>query len=370
MSSKFILPTVLLTVTISFACKQRANVESIPITIEVAVVTEQKLPNTMQFIAPISANYSATIQPRIAGFLTSSSFKNGMPVKRDQLIFTIDDAPQRANRLAAEAALSSAKAKAVEAKRNYERAIPLARINAISQTQLDQYTAENIAAIASVKSAEQNLRNAQLEEGYTRIYAPISGIISSSAATAGDYIGPGTQFSTLTTIQNIDTVCVDLAIPMHKYLATSGRTTFSYDNVDFLSNIRLRIADGSEYPEEGFYKYTRQSIASEMGSIILVVGFCNPDYALKSGQFARISASLGADQEHIVVPQRAVRQIQDISSVWVIRADSTAEYREVRLGDTSGEWQIIESGVANGEIVATTGLQKLRNGMKVSVQTK
>jgi membrane fusion protein (multidrug efflux system) len=293
-----------------------------------------------------------------------------MPVKRGQLIFTMDDAPQRANRLAAEAALASAKAKAAQAKQNYERAIPLARINAISQMQLDQYTAENLSAIASVKSAEQTLRNARLDESYTLIYAPISGIISSSTATPGDYIGPGTQFSTLTTIQNIDTVGVDLAIPMSEYLRISGRKTFSYDNASLLSNIRLRVADGSYYPEKGFYKYTRQSIASEMGTIVLVVGFKNPDYALKVGQFARITASLGADREHIVVPQRAVSQIQNISSVWVIRPDSTAEYREVKLGSTTGEWWIVESGVKEGEVVATTGLQKLRNGMKVTPQIR
>lgn len=370
MFQKFRLSIMLLIAIVAIACKQHAKVDTTPLAIEISMVKSISLPNTMQFIAPIAANYSATIQPRISGFLRSSSFGNGMPVKRGDLIFTLDDAPQRANRLAAEASLSSAKAKAVEAKRNYERAIPLARINAISQTQLDQYTAENLAAIATVKSAEQSLRNACLDESYTRIYAPISGIISSSAATAGDYIGPGTQFSTLTTIQSIDTIAVDLAIPMRKYLATSGRTTFSYDNADFLSNIRLRIADGSEYPEEGFYKFTRQSITSEMGTIVIVVGFRNPDYALKVGQFARISASLGADKESIVVPQRAVTQIQNISSVWVIRPDSTAEYRKVQLGDTAGEWWIVENGLAKGEMVATTGLQKLRNGMKVSAQTK
>ncbi len=370
MFSKFQLSIILLSATMFFTCKQRAKVDYEPLTIEVATVEDEVLPNTMQFIAPISANYSATIQPRIAGFLASSSFENGMPVKRGQLIFTIDDAPQRANRLAAEAALSSAKAKAAEAKRNYERAIPLARINAISQTQLDQYTAENLAAIASVKSAEQSLRNARLEESYTRIYAPISGIISSSAATAGDYIGPGTQFSTLTTIQSIDTIAVDLAIPMRDYLAASGRTAFSYNNASLLSDIRLRVADGSEYPEKGFYKFTRQNIASEMGTIVIVVGFRNPDYALKTGQFARITASLGGDKERIVVPQQAVRQIQNISSVWVIRPDSTAEYREVQLGNTAGKWWIVEKGVEKGEVVATTGLQKLHNGMKVLPTTK
>ncbi len=370
MTAKLYLTIALMVAFVATSCKQHAKNVAKPLTIEVATAQSRAIPYTKKFISPINANYSATVQPRISGFLVASSFQNGMPVKQGDLIFTLDDAPQRANRLAAEASLSSAKAKAAEAKRNYERAIPLARINAISQTQLDQYTAENLSAIAAVKSAEQALRNARLDESYTRIYASISGIISSSAATAGDYIGPGTQFATLTTIQNIDTVCVDLAIPMSEYLAISGRKAFSYENEGLLSDIKLQVADGGEYNEEGFYKYTRQSIASEMGSIVLVVGFRNPDYALKVGQFARVSASLGSDKERIVVPQRAVNQTQNITSVWIIRPDSTAEYRKVRLGDTAGEWWIVEEGVSEGEMVATTGLQKLRNGMKVEVATK
>jgi membrane fusion protein (multidrug efflux system) len=370
MYAKSRLSLLLLFAIVAISCKQRAKSAFEPISVEVATAEGKTIPYIKSFIAPIAANYSATIQPRISGFLVASSFKNGMPVQRGQLIFRLDDAPQRANRLAAEAALSSAKAKAAEAKRNYERAIPLVRINAISQTQFDQYTAENLSAIASVKSAEQNLRNAMLDESYTRIYSPINGIISSSAATAGDYIGPGTQFAELTTIQNIDTVSVDLSIPMSEYLAVSGRKAFSYDNASLLSNIRLRVADGSEYPEEGFYQYTRQSISSEMGTIVMVIGFKNPNYALKVGQFARITASMGDDREQIVIPQRAVSQIQNISSVWVIRPDSIAEYREVKLGNKAGEWWIVESGLDKGEKVATTGLQKLRNGERVSISTK
>ena len=107
-----------------------------------------------------------------------------------------------------------------------------------------------------------------------------------------------------------------------------------------------------------------------MGTIVIVVGFRNPDYALKTGQFARISASLGDNKGRVVIPQRAVSQIQNISSVWVIRPDSTAEYREVKLGNTAGELWIVDSGVAKGEVVATTGLQKLRNGVKVIPTTK
>ena len=367
MRSKFQLAILLLITAITPSCKHNTKATTETLSIKTGMVEERSLPYRKSFITSISENYSATIQPRVASFLVTSSFKNGMPVKRGDVIFTLDRSQQRANRLAAEAALSSARAKAAEAKRNYERAIPLARINAISQMQFDQYKAEHIAAMASVKSARQALQNARLDESYTRIYAPIDGIISASAATSGDYVGPGTQFSTLTTIQNIDTVSVNLAIPMQEYLAVSERNEFSYDNANLLSDIRLQLADGSEYPEKGFYKYTRQSIASEMGTIVLVIGFRNPNYTLKTGQFARVSAILGGEKAYTTVPQQAVRQIQDISSVWVIRPDSTAEYREVKLGKTVGEWWIVESGVSKGEVVATTGLQKLRNGMKVSL---
>lgn len=367
-SIRFLQMAILLVTMTS--CKEKRSTIPEKISVDVAVASIGSVPNRKEFIGPLSANYSATIQPRIAGFLASSSFENGMPVRRGQLIFTLDDAPQRASRLAAEASLSSAQAKAVEAKRNYERAVPLARIDAISQTQLDQYTAENSAAIAAVKSARQTLRNAKLEEGYTRIYAPISGIISSSSAHIGDYVGPGTQFSTLTTIQSIDTVAIDLAIPMSEYLASSGRTSFSYDNASLLEDIRLYLADGTLYAEPGFYKFTRQSVASAMGTIVLVVGFRNPDYAIKAGQFGRVMASIGKARECVVVPQQAVSQIQDISSVWVIRPDSTAEYRSVKVGATHGSGWIIEEGVAAGELVAITGLQKLRNGMKVGVTLK
>ena len=348
-----------------YSCDNQHKSHPAPLTIKVAHARCEMLHEEREFISTISANYYATIQPRIASYLTSSTFDNGMPVKRGQLLFTLDASEQRANRLSAEANLSSAQAKAVEAKRNYERAIPLARINAISQTQLDQYTAENVAAKASVKAAVQSLANARLEESYTKIYAPIDGIISSSKAHIGDYVGVGTEFTTLTTIQNIDTVSVDLALPMNEYLTLSGRNTFSYENRNLLSDITLTLADGSTYPLQGFYKYTRQSIAGALGTIVIVVGFQNPDYALKDGQFARISADIGSAKRKIVVPQQAVSQEQNIASVWIIRPDSTAEFRKVKPGRTYGSYWVIDEGVDEGEVVAMTGGQKLRNGVKV-----
>lgn len=141
-----------------------------------------------------------------------------MPVKKGQLLFTIDPNLLSTTLLSAQAALESARAREISARNDYERAVPLARIDAISRMQLDQYTAEFAAAQAAVRSAEQQVRNAQLQVGYTRIYAPIDGIIAATNAHMGDYVGVGTQFSVLTTISNIDTVAVNVAIPMAQYL--------------------------------------------------------------------------------------------------------------------------------------------------------
>jgi membrane fusion protein (multidrug efflux system) len=289
-------------------------------------------------------------------------------VRKGDILFRLDGKQQQANLLSARASLESARAKALEAHNNYIRAIPLAKIDAISQTQLDQYTAEYVAAEASVKSAEQTLRNAELDVEYTTIRSTINGVISTSAAHIGDLVGPGTKFPTLTTIQNVDTVTVDIAIPMRQYLSMSGRKSFSYENADLLSDIRLYLADGEPYPAVGTYSYTKTAVSGATGTIIIVVSFANPDYLLKAGQFARVETNVGAGQSRVTIPQSCVSQTQNINSVWVIRPDSTAEYREIALGQVEGGRWIIDSGLNAGEKVVVSGQIKLRNGAKVNPQ--
>ena len=118
-------------------------------------------------------------------------------------------------------------------------------------------------------------------------------------------------------------------------------------------------------PSKGWYSYTQKDISSSMGTIVLVVKFANPDYTLKPGQFARVTANVGPSLPYVVVPQRAVTQMQDLSSVWVVGRDSTAEYRRVTLGRIAGDRWCILSGVEPGEWVVTAGIQKLHNGQKV-----
>ena len=336
-----------------------------PLQVETARAVTDSIPNRMSFIGYLSSNFDAVIQPRINGFLLSKRFSNGMPVKRGQLLFTIDPDQLSTTMLAAEAALQSAKAQALEARNNYERAVPLAKINAISQAQLDQYTAQYKAAEASVRSAEQTLSSARMNVGYTELRSPIDGIIEHTAAHVGDYVGPGTQFSVLTSISNIDTLTVDVAIPMAEYLRAAGGRGSIYDNEGLLSDIRLTLADGTRYPYGGLYDYTRKDVSSSTGTLVLVVMFPNPDRSLKPGQFARVSANVGPVQPRVIVPQQSVSQAQGVNSVWVVRPDSTAAYRRVVLDDTYGTMWCVDEGLAEGEQVVTAGQQKLRNGMKV-----
>ena len=363
--NRLFLITGLLAVLLAGCRRHKPETAMPPLRVGVAEAVTDSVPNRMEFIGYLASNFDAVIQPRVNGYLLTKQFANGMPVKRGQLLFTIDPDQLSTSMLAAEAALQSARAQAIEARNNYDRAVPLARINAISQSQLDQYTAQYKAAEATVRSAEQTLSSARMNVGYTELRSPIDGIISNTSAHVGDYVGPGTQFGVLTTISNIDTVAVDVAIPMAQYLRYAGTRPSIYENDGLLSDITLSLADGVVYPSKGWYSYTQKDISSSMGTIVLVVKFANPDYTLKPGQFARVTANVGPSLPYVVVPQRAVTQMQDLSSVWVVGRDSTAEYRRVTLGRIAGDRWCILSGVEPGEWVVTAGIQKLHNGQKV-----
>lgn len=347
-------------------CAKESRAPHMPLLkVEVVEAQMDSVPNRMGFVGYLASHYDAIIQPRVAGYLHSMHYQSGMPVRKGQLLFSIGAELLSTTMLAADAALQSAGAQAIEAQNNYRRAVPLARINAISQSQLDQYTAQHKAAEAAVRSAEQSLRNARLEVGYARLYSPIDGVAAYADAHVGDYVGPATQFSILTTVSNIDTMTVEVAIPMDEYLRSAGEHKSIYDNRGLLSDICLTLSDGSQYPHEGAYDYTRKDISNTTGTIVVVVMFPNPRLSLKQGQFARIEANIGPTQQHVVVPQQCVSQAQGVNSVWVVRADSTAEFRQVALGATySGGW-CIDSGIDRGEWIIASGQQKMHHGMKV-----
>ncbi len=330
-----------------------------PMNVETAIATTRNVSDKIWFATSTEPIRSVTIEPRVNGYLSTIDYIGGSEVKQGDIIFTIDPSQINTELYAAEAAVESARATFVEAYNNYQRAIPLAKIDAISRSSLDQYTAEYRSAEAAVKSAEQSLNNARLNTSYTIITAPIDGIIADSPASVGDLVGIGTLFSTLTTIEDIDTLKVQLAIPAAKYLRHN-------DSKPLLSDIRLILPDSTLYPYPAIYDYTQQSGASSSSTVVVVANIPNPDLSLKNGMFARLRSNIGVPRERVVIPQRAVTQMQGESSVWVINPDSTASFRRIKLGNTDGNEWCVESGLSAGEMVATTAQIKLHQGAKVS----
>ncbi len=348
-------------------CKKKRAAQTVPpLPVEVVQAVADEVPLRMHFIGTLASNFDAVIQPRVNGYLLSTGYESGAPVRKGQLLFAIDPAQLSTSMLEAQASLESARAQLAEARNNYERAVPLAKIDAISAAQLDQYTAQYKAAEANVRSMEQSVRSAEMNVGYTELRSPIDGIAANTQAHIGDYVGPGTQFEILTTVSNIDTLTVDVAIPMARYLKAAGRDTPVYDNAGLLSDIRLTLSDGTVYPVKGRYDYTRKDISSTTGTLVIVVRFPNPGQRLKPGEFARVDANIGPSRRVVLVPSRCVNQTQGVNSVWVVRPDSTVVYRQVTTGDAYGELWSIDEGLAADEWVVAAGTQKLRNGAKVA----
>lgn len=351
------------------SCKSdKKSAENSPLAVPVVTVEEVEMAQHMEFIGYLQSNFDAVIQPRINGFLLSKHFDSGKPVRRGALLYRIDPTQLSTAMYAAEASLQSARAEAIEARNNYERAVPLAAMNAISQAQLDQYTAQYRASEASVRSAEESLRNARLNVSYTEIRSPINGIAGSSKAHIGDFVGPGTEFNVLTTLSNTDTLSFDVALAMNDYLRLTNNRTEIYNNEGLLSAITLTLDDGHRYPLEGFYSHTRKDISSSTGTLLLVVKFANPEGELKAGQFARVGCDIGARRPALLLPARAVSQAQGVNSVWVVRPDSTVQYRSIELGAQRDSMWVVRSGLQPSERVVLAGRQKLHEGMKIHPQ--
>ena len=340
--------------------------------VEAATVVAEPISRTMRFQSLVYSNYDATIQPRVSGYLLTKTFRKGMPVERGDQLFTIDSAPIRLQVEANRAALASAQTQLAEAKNNYQRAVPLAKIDAISQSSLDQYRAQYSTAQASVKSAQSVLDESLLQLSYTTITSPISGIIDDAGATVGDFVGPSSNYQVLATVSNTELICVHLQIPFARYLEARGISSLegpSYNNEGLLQNIRLRLSDGTLYPYEGSYAYTKRDAGSQTGTIIIVASFPNPSRALKIGQPVEVVADVGLPEGVVLVPQKAVVQLLDTAGVWVIDTDNSVSYHTISLGDTFGDMWIVESGLRGGERVVVGGTQKLRGGQKVTFES-
>lgn len=358
---------VLVLALVFFSCSNKAKNEApdAPM-VEVATVVQKTVPEYAEHIGQTEAPTNVEIRARVEGFIQEITFQEGAEVKQGDLLFVIDPKPYQEKVANAQAQLAEVVANQGKAQRDVDRYTPLAKIQAIPRKDFDDAIAANERAKASVQAAQSVLANAELDLSYTRMSAPVAGKIGSTAVRVGSLVGRSDP-TLLATISSQDPIWVSFTASETQFLAY---TKASMDKVNPLPppKFELFLADGSLWPYPGKLNFVDRTVDSTTGTLKIRVEFPNPEKMLKPGLFARVRVTIRERPNVLVIPQRAVQQIQDVNQVYVVNAENKVETRTVKLGGTAGTLQIVDSGLKPGELVIVEGLQKVRDGM--TVQTK
>jgi membrane fusion protein (multidrug efflux system) len=352
-----------------------------PLPVQVVTAAQQDVPLTGEWVATTDGFVNAQIQPQVSGYLIRQTYKEGSAVRKGQVLFEIDPRPYQALVDQAKGQLAQAKGQVGQAQAqldlagiNVNRDQPLADAHAIARSQLDtdlQTQAVDKASVASanagVASAQAQVATAQLNLGFTQVRSLIDGVAGQAAVQVGNLVSTS---SVLTSVSQLNPIKVYFSISEQEYLTLSTRARQS-GKQDLLSSgntlpLKLTLTDGRVYPQTGRIIFVDRAISAQTGAIRIAASFPNPGNLLRPGQFARISADTTVLHNAVVVPQRAVTELQGMNQVIVVGSDNVAHIRTVQLGSQLGPNIVISKGLAAGETVVTEGLDKIKDGMKVS----
>jgi len=340
-----------------------------PLEIPVFEVIEQDVPIIIEMVGQTLGSSDIPIRARVDGTLESIEFLEGRVVQKNQLLYTIETRPYDAKVVEAKGYLAEAKTARAKAKSDLDRIRPLAEINAVSQQDLDSAVAQFHAAEGSVQAVAAQVEQALIELGYTKIYSPINGRIGLTRAKVGEYVGKDPNPIVLNYVSQTDPIRVRFSINERQFLEFARKFTDTIERNDeeaeTESNLEMILADGSIHAYKGRVRSYEAAIDPTTGTLTLEAEFPNPDTHVLAGQFARIRALVEVRENTLLVPQRAVSELQGNFQVMVIRQDNVVEVRKVKTGPVHDNLLVIEEGLKAGERVATEGLLRLRNGMKV-----
>lgn len=330
-----------------------------PPAVVVAEVVQKTVPIYGEFVAQTDARETVEIRARVQAFLEAQHFTEGTVVKKDQLLFTLDKREYEAKLLQARADLDVAQAKLGKAETDERRLKPLADRRAVPQQDYDNAVANLNAARAAVASARSAVVGVELDLGYCSIRSPIEGLIGKRLVSPGNLVGKG-EATLLDTVSSVDPIRVNITISEAEYLK------FSAQQKRAAPVLELILADGSVFPHKGKPVIVDRAVDLKTGTLSIIAEFPNPGGALRPGQFGRVRAPIQVVENAILVPRRAVQEIQGAKSVLVVGADNTVALRSIRPGDSVGSLLIVLDGVQPGERVIVEGVQKARPGAKVA----
>jgi RND family efflux transporter MFP subunit len=335
--------------------------------VEVASVFQKDVPIVSEWVATLDGYVNAQIQPQVAGYVIRQVYKEGSFVHQGQILFQIDPRPFQALLDQAQAQLAQAQAQLGKTEMDVNRDTPLAKERAIAQSQLDNDMQAWAAAKAAVKSAEAQVEQARLNLEFTDVKSLVDGIAGIAQVQIGNLVNPTTA---LTTVSQVNPIKAYFSISEQEYIHFADRINTETQK-DVPSNgppFDLILADGSVYPHKGVGLLTNRQVDVATGSIQVICSFPNPKNSLRPGQFGRLRAAPEVRTAALLVPQKAVTELQGTYQLAVVDADNKVSVRAIKVGDRVGPDWIVESGVKPGEQVIVEGLQKVQNGSTVKIK--
>jgi membrane fusion protein, multidrug efflux system len=364
------------------ACKKSDAPQSNAPQVEVVRVEQRDVPIWKEWIGTLDGLWNAQIRPQVTGYLLRQTYMDGAFVKKDQLLFEIDPRTfqavldQAKGQLAnAEGLLASAQANQVKTQNDVNRYTPLAKEQAIPQQDLDTAIQVNLAAKAQVDAAKAQidaakgqLASAQLNLGFTRVLSLIDGVAGIAQGQLGDLVTPTTL---LTTVSTVDPIKIYFPVSEREYLDyvkehPEATTTTQPGQGKNQLTLQMILANGLVYPHPGQTSLADRQIDPKTGTLRIQGIFPNPGNVLRPGQYARVRAITSVRRGALLVPQKAVSELQGNYQVAVVGSDNKVQIRPVKVGERAGTDWIIEQGLKPGERVVAEGVQKVRGGMTVN----
>lgn len=409
-SSKKFLPVLLAVGLLVSACSKPkpSNQAPPPAEVEVTKVEQKDVPIYSEWIGTLDGMVNAQIKAQVMGYLRSKNYTEGSFVKKGQLLFEIDRRPLEATveqakgdlakaqgqvaqangqLLQAQAQLSQARANQGKTQLDVERYTPLAKEKAVTEQELQNAIQFNLAAKAQVEAASAavetaraalvaakagveastaNVKTTELNLGFTNITSPIDGIAGIAQAQVGDLVSPSSQ--PLTTVSTVDPIKAYFTVTEQDYLTYAKRNPSQGIKGAMAgeADLELILADGTAYPHKGKFFVGDREVNEKTGTIRLAGLFANPGNTLRPGQYGRVRAQTSIREGALLVPQRAVTEMQGNYQVAVVDSENKVEIRTVKVGERTGSMWIINEGLKAGEIVVVEGTQRVRAGSTIN----
>ena len=348
--------------------------------VEVVQVEQKDVPIFGEWIGTLDGFTNADVKAQVTGYLLRQGYQEGAFVKKGQLLFEIDPRPfqaaldqAQAQLAQAQAQLANAEATQMQAQLNVNKYTPLAQEQAASQQDLDNAVQTNVAAQATVlnskaaiQAAEAAVKTAQINLDFTRLIAPIDGVVGQAQLQVGALVN--TSSSAITTVSTVDPIKVFFTVSEREYLDWNRRfpTEATLEAANKRVRLELILADGSTYGHDGTIYFADRQVNESTGAIRIAGLFPNPGNILRPGGYGRVRAVVRVQQDALLVPQRAVSELQGSYQVAVVDDENKVSIRTVTAGDRVGTQWIVAEGLKRGERVIVEGVQKVRPGMQVN----